>query len=167
MWSEIEKYFDKYPAQKKVAIFLLQKGLKINDKKRVCCDSIEIPHAKLGKSLGVDRRVVDATVEKIYENEKLRRIYESLEVIAFYKNVAPKLGLGVIIITPDNASKKGILSGATSVITKHGLTIRQAIADDPFLVKDPKLTIITNEKIPGEVIEELKKVDGVVSVTIL
>ncbi|RLF58906.1 MAG: amino acid-binding protein [Thermoplasmata archaeon] len=166
MWKEIERYFSKYPAQRKVAIFLLKKGLRIKNT-RVYCSNVEMSHSKLGKAIGVDRRVVDATVRRICKNESLKRIYENLEVIAFYRDIAPKLGLGVVIITPDDASRKGILSGAAKVITDNGLTIRQAIADDPFLVEDPKLTIVTNEKIPGKVVEELKKVSGVRGITIL
>jgi hypothetical protein len=40
------------------------------------------------------------------------------------------------------------------ILTKNGLSIRQAIVDDPELSPEPKLTLIVEKKIPGELIPE-------------
>ncbi|NOR78199.1 MAG: amino acid-binding protein, partial [Methanophagales archaeon] len=52
------------------------------------------------------------------------------------------------------------------VIAKRGFSIRQAVSDDPYLTDDPKLTIITDKNIPGELIEEIGKLKSVKGVQI-
>lgn len=165
MWTRIEEAFRGYPAQKKVALLLLDRGFQISDTGRVVCGEIEIPNTQIGKEIGVDRRVVDATVSRILENQGLKEIFSSLQSIAFLKNVAPKLGLGVVVITVEDASKPGIIGRVASKIADHNLVIRQAIADDPYLVENPKFTVITEKQITGELFDDLKKIEGVKSIT--
>lgn len=167
MWKEIERYFSKYPAQKKVALFLLSKGFQIREDGKVVCESIEIPHTQIARELGIDRRVVDSTAMKILQNEELKEIYGNLHSIAFLKDVAPHLGLGVVIISPEDASKTGIIGKVTGKIAEHGISIRQAIADDPYLTADPVLTIVTDRGITGALVEDLKAIDGIKEITIL
>ena len=167
MWSEIEKHFKKYPMQKRVALFLLRKGFQVNEHARVCVGGIDIPHTQIAKELGIDRRVVDATAERIRGEESLYRIFSNLDCVAFLRDVAPMLGLNVVIITPDDASKPGIIGRVASKISEWGIPIRQAIADDPYLSEDPKLTIITDRELPGGLIKELKALDGVRELTII
>jgi predicted regulator of amino acid metabolism with ACT domain len=52
------------------------------------------------------------------------------------------------------------------ILTQNMLSIRQAIVDDPELSPEPKLTIIVEKKIPGELIPELLKIAGVAKVAI-
>jgi len=166
MWSEIEEYFRNYPAQKKVAQFLLNKGFQVGENGRVVCGGIEIPHTQIAKELNIDYRVVDTTVARILKNEKLRDIYKNLRTVAFLRDIAPILGLGVVVITAENASKPGIVGVVASQIAKYGISIRQAVADDPYLTENPKFTIITNEEIPGELLDALKKTKGIKKITI-
>ncbi len=165
MWDEIDRYFSGYPAQKKVALLLLKRGLRI-ERGKVLCGGIEVPHAQVAKELDVDRRVVDTTASRIMKNERLRRIYTQLEPIAFFRNSAPAMGLNVIVITPSDAAQAGILGAVTSKVAEKGISIRQAIADDPYLTENPELTIITEGNIPGELINELRNTPGVKKVTI-
>jgi len=167
VWSEIEKYFEKYPAQKKVAFFLLGKGFQVREDCKVICESIEIPHTQIAKELGIDRRVVDSTAEKILQNERIKDIYSNLHSIAFLKDVAPCLGLGVIIISAEDASKPGIIGEVTSKIAEHDVAIRQAISDDPYLTAEPVLTIITDGEVTGKLFEDLKAIEGIKKITIL
>jgi predicted regulator of amino acid metabolism with ACT domain len=46
-------------------------------------------------------------------------------------------------------------------MARRGLSIRQAVSDDPFLVDDPKLTIITDKTIPGELLAEIGRLRSV------
>ncbi|MEE8168633.1 MAG: hypothetical protein V3T58_07160 [Candidatus Hydrothermarchaeales archaeon] len=165
MWSELETYFKKFPAQKRVAILLLRRGLRIKNGK-VLCGKLEIPHTQIAKELGVDRRVVDATTTRILENKKLGEVYSKLQPIAFLRESAPAMGLNVIVITADDASKPGIIGSITSRIAEHRISIRQALAEDPYLLESPELTVITEGEIPGELINELRKIEGVKKVTI-
>ncbi|MFQ5815525.1 MAG: amino acid-binding protein [Candidatus Hydrothermarchaeaceae archaeon] len=164
MWDEIERCFAGYPAQKKVALLLLAMGLRIKGG-RVHCGNIEAPHIQIAKELGIDRRVVDSAASRIMKNDKLMRIYSQLEPIAFLRNSAPAMGLNVMVITASDAAKPGIIGGVTSVIAKRGISIRQAIADDPYLSETPELTIITEGEVPGDLINEIRRIPGVEKVT--
>ncbi len=166
MWTKIEESFGGYPAQKKVAVLLLERGFQINDKGRVVCGKIEIPHSQIGKEIGVDRRVVDATVARILKDKKLKEIFTSLHSIAFLRDIAPKLGLGVIVISVEDASKPGIIGRVTSKIADHEIVIRQAIADDPYFKENPVFTVITESEVTGALFEDLKKIEGIKKITI-
>ena len=52
------------------------------------------------------------------------------------------------------------------LLNRAGLSIRQAIVDDPELSPEPKLTLIVETKIPGELIPELLKISGVAKVSV-
>jgi predicted regulator of amino acid metabolism with ACT domain len=52
------------------------------------------------------------------------------------------------------------------VVSKFGLRIRQAVADDPYFVAQPKLTIITDEPVGGKIIDALRKLPSVQSVIV-
>ncbi len=86
--------------------------------------------------------------------------------MTFLGEVAPILGLGVIEIIPVNAAKTGLLGDVASAVARTGLSIRQAVSDDPYFVEDPKLTIITEGKIPGDLVGLLMEIDGVRRVTV-
>ena len=63
--------------------------------------------------------------------------------------IAKNLEFGVVEIEAD-AGNPGILAQATQLISSHGISIRQAHAGDPELEEVPKLTVITEKSIPGE-----------------
>jgi predicted regulator of amino acid metabolism with ACT domain len=166
MWTVIQEKFKNHPAQEKVIRLLLERGFQINPKGRVVTGNIEIPHTQIANEIQVDRRVVDATCETISKDDKLMQIFENVRTMPFLRDVAPLLGLGVIIITPDNASRKGLLGAVATAVSEHGITIRQAVSDDPFLTENPQLTIITEGKPGGELVDSLTKIKGVKSVTV-
>ena len=164
MWREVVERFEGLPSQKKVVELLLERGFQVSPEGKVASGGIEIPHTQIANEVGVDRRVVDMTVKRILNMPELQKIFENMRSIAFLADVAPLLGLSVIIIHPGDAKEKGILGEVASVIAKQDISIRQAVSDDPYIVDDPKLTIITDKNIPGELIEEigrLKRVKGV------
>jgi hypothetical protein len=161
MWREIMGKFERLPSQKRVIELLLERGFQVSPDGKVASGGIEIPHTQIANEVGVDRRVVDMTVKKILSDPELRKIFEHIRSIAFLGEVAPLLELSVIIIHPRDAREIGILGEVATVIAKRGLSIRQAVSDDPYLVDDPKLTIITDKNIPGELIEEIGRLRSV------
>jgi len=166
MWREILDKFRRFPAQEKVIRLILQRGFQVNENGRVVSGKIEIAHAQIAKELDVDRRVVDTTATAIRDDEELWKIFRNIRSMTFLGDVAPVLGLGVIEITPVNALKMGVLGNVASAVARHGLSIRQAVSDDPYFVEDPKLTIITEGKIPGDLVSLLRELDGVKRVTV-
>jgi predicted regulator of amino acid metabolism with ACT domain len=166
MWTKIDAVFKDYPAQKKVALYLLEKGFQVKENGKIACDGCDIPSTSLSRRLGVDRRVIDAAANKILENDDLRKVFTRLRPIAFLRDLAPEIGLGVVSISVKDASKPGIIESLAECITKHGVTIRQAIAEDPYFVDDPKFTVITTDKVHGALVEELQRIEGVSEITI-
>ncbi|MCJ7444014.1 MAG: amino acid-binding protein [Methanotrichaceae archaeon] len=166
MWQEILAKFKRYPAQEKVIRLIFQRGFQVNEQARVVSGDIEIPHAQIAKELDVDRRVVDTTAEAIRKDEQLWKIFKNVRSMTFLGEVAPVLGLGVIEITPINAAKTGLLGDVASAVAKYDLSIRQAVSDDPYFVENPKLIIITEGKVPGDLVSRLMELDGVKRVTV-
>ncbi len=166
MWTEIIKKFSRFPAQEKVIRLLLERGFQINSEGKVVSGTIEIPHTQIAKEIGVDRRIVNATTRVILGDDKLRKVFQNLHSITFLREVAPLLGLSVMIIIPQDAQKIGILGDVASLIAEQGISIRQAVTDDPYFTEDPKLTIITDGKASGDLINALMKLPSVKSVTV-
>ncbi|MCX9013466.1 MAG: amino acid-binding protein [Candidatus Methanoperedens sp.] len=166
MWAVIEEKFRNHPAQEKVIRLLLERGFQVNDEGRVVSGNIEIAHTQIAREIGVDRRVIDYTCESILKDPVMKQIFRNVRTIPFLKDVAPYLGLGVIIITPDDAARKGLLGSVATAVSEHGVVIRQAVSDDPYIAEKPMLTIITEGKVGGELINTLTKIKGVNSVTV-
>lgn len=165
MWAALIDYFQRYPAQEKIARLLIRNGLAIRDGK-VFSGTIELSDSALGRAAAVDRRIVAATVRTIEANPELHKVFSNFQPTLHLKEVAPTLGWGVIEIVPDNASRPGILAGVSSVISREGVSIRQAVVDDPDFSDAPRLFIVTERPVPPGLIPEMQKVPGVKSVTV-
>ena len=166
MWNQIKNQLQEYPERLKVARVLIENGLSAQNEK-IYLNQIEIPPIRIARVAGVDRRTVNETLATIHANPELRMIFEEIRPAGHsLKEIAKHLNLGVLEITPVNARSPGILSNAAMLLNGAGLSIRQAIVDDPELSPEPKLTFIVERKIPGELIPELLKITGVAKVSV-
>jgi predicted regulator of amino acid metabolism with ACT domain len=166
MWNSIKKHFERCPERLKVARVLVENGLSAKDG-RIYLNQIEVPSVRIARVAGVDRRTVNETLNIIKANRELRLIFEGLRPAGHsLKEIAKPLNLGVVEITPVDAKTPGILANSAMILAQGGLSIRQAIVDDPELSPEPKLTLIVEKKIPGELIPELLKVRGVAKVAV-
>jgi predicted regulator of amino acid metabolism with ACT domain len=166
MWSTIKKYLENHPERLKVARVLVENGLSVKNTK-IFLNEIEIPPTRVARVAGVDRRTVNETLKVINANRELRKIFEGLRNAGHsLKEIAKHLDLGVLEITPVDARIPGILANSALILAENGLSIRQAIVDDPELSPEPKLTLIVEKKIPGELIPKFLKVNGVAKVSI-
>jgi predicted regulator of amino acid metabolism with ACT domain len=166
MWTKIKNQLQEYPERLKVARILIENGLSIQDSK-IFLNQIEIPPVRIARVAGVDRRTVNETIQSIKANPDLKLIFEEIRPAGHsLKEIAKHVNLGVLEITPVNAKSPGILSNAAMILNRAGLSIRQAIVDDPELSPEPKLTFIVEKKIPGELIPELLKIPGIAKVSV-
>jgi len=166
MWNSLKKHFEAYPERLKVVRVLVENGLSAKDGK-VYINQIEIPPVRIARAAGVDRRTVNETLNTIKANRELRLIFEEIRSAGHsLKEIAKPLDLGVVEITPVDAKTPGILANSAMILAQSGLSIRQAIVDDPELSPEPKLTLIVEKKIPGELIPELLKITGVAKVAV-
>ncbi|XES76755.1 MAG: amino acid-binding protein [Candidatus Bathyarchaeia archaeon] len=166
MWSLIKKHFKEYPERLKVARVLVENGLTVRNQK-IYLNQIEIPPIRIARVATVDRRTVNETVRAIKGNRELRLIFEEIRPAGHsLKEIAKHLNLGVVEITPVDAKAHGILANSAMLLTNGGLSIRQAIVDDPELSPEPKLTLIVEKKLSGELISQLLKIEGVAKVSV-
>ena len=166
MWSQIKQFFKDFPAQERVAQLMFERGFQVSDDGNVVSGGIEIPHTQIGKEVGVERRAVDSTVQTILSKDELKRIYKNLRQVCSLQEVAREFNLSVIVFVPENAAQTGIIADVTRIVSENGLSIRQALAEDPSISAHPKLTLILEGDIPSELISKIRKLPGTRSITV-
>lgn len=166
MWEKVNEKFKKYPARLRVAEKMIELGLSLNEDGKIYCGNLKISDKALATAAEVDRRAIKSTIEVIREDEDLYNLFSNIiPAGSLLKNIAKNLDLGVIEIEVGSESE-GILASTTNLISKKGISIRQAYAEDTELQKNPILTIITEEPVKGDLINEFLKIKGVTRVSI-
>ena len=166
MWEKINEKFKKYPARMRVAEKMIELGLCINEEGKIYCGNLKISDKALATAAEVDRRAIKSTIEIIQEDAELNNLFSNIiPAGTLLKNIAKNLELGVIEIEVGSESE-GILAATTNLITQKRIGIRQAYAEDTELQKSPLLTIITEEPVKGDLINEFLKIKGVTRVSI-
>jgi len=161
------KKFEESPGQRAVVGLLLERGFSVNDEGRVVSGGIEIPYTQVADEAGVDRRVVDSTTDAVLEDGELRDIFGNISSIPSLRDVAPVLGLSVLTIRVDDAASTGVVAEIARVIADEGVSIRQAVTDDPYFADEPAFTIITNGEVPGGLIKRVSELGFVEKVDLL
>jgi predicted regulator of amino acid metabolism with ACT domain len=156
MFDEIMEKFEGSPSQQAVIRLLLERGFSVNDDGRVVSGGIEIPNTGIAREIGVDRRVVDSTTDAILEDEELRRIFQNISAIPSLMDLAPVLDLTVLTIEVVAADERGIVAKVTGLLADRDVGIRQVISDDPEFSDDPKLYIITDDPVPGDLLVAIR-----------
>jgi predicted regulator of amino acid metabolism with ACT domain len=161
----LEERFSKLHSQKIVVFKILEYGISVRDGK-IFCNDIEIEPRSMAEACNVDVRVVKSVIDNITGDKELSKIFSNLKSTLHLGQVGPTIGLGEIVIEAFDAREPGIIHEVSEVLARHGISIRQAIGDDPDFVKDPKLYVITDSPVPSEVIPEIKKSRKIRGVTI-
>jgi len=165
LWSTVRAKLEKYPSREKVARLMVELGMSIDDKGKIYFGPVEVPHSKVAAAAGVDRRVVKETAEFMRRDPDISRIFKRMRPIGpSLVGIANTLGMGVLEVRAD-PSKPGIVAEVSRAISREGINIRQIIADDPELVPDPRLHVVTERKVPGKVIEEILNLPHIQSVS--
>lgn len=157
--------FSGFPSQEKVAILLLEQGIRVEGGKAFCGSIVQSDSA-IGRACGVDRRVVRATLERITATPALNDIFSKLRCTLSMIDLAPEIGCSSVIITPTDSTMPGILADVMDVLYKAGLSVRQAMVDDTGDKTAAILVVVVYGKIPAAVIPELKACRGVASIMI-
>jgi predicted regulator of amino acid metabolism with ACT domain len=166
LWNKIVEHLKGHPERIAVAKVIIENGLAVKDG-RVYCNEIEIPSASIARVARVDRRTVSHTIESIEGNTELQMIFKHLRSAGHsLKDIAKYLGFGVVEITVDDARKPGILASAAGLLAEEKIGIRQAIVDDPDLSPEPKLTLVVETSLSGDILPRMLKIEGVKRVSI-
>lgn len=166
LWDTIVDFLRDYSERLKVARVLVENGLCIINGS-IYCGKIKISTIEISRVAGVDRRTVTQTIKTIEGNPELKVIFANIKPAGTsLREIARHLQLGVVEITPVNAKTPGILASSSSLLAERAISIRQAIVGDPELSPEPKLVLIAETKIPGDIINEFLKITGVSKVSI-
>ncbi len=164
MWRQISDKLREYPGRQRVARALVELGLSIKDG-AIYCGGIELSDVKIARYLGVDRRTVRETALLIFSDPVLKSVFEKTRPAGpFLGDVARFLGYSVIEIYAD-PHVVGIVAQAAALISQENIAIRQAVADDPDLTPDPKLTLVVEKQPSGVVLQRLLKIPGVTKIS--
>ena len=165
MWSKLLKNFERQPKKLAVIRFLIENGLGIRNG-NICCNDLRISVVEIARAAKVDRRTVMYTIRDVEKSRELNIVFKHLRSAGpSLKEVAPYLGFRVLEITPTNPKAPGILAKVAGVLADMGVTVRQALVDDPELHPQPKLTLIVEGEIPSEAISQILKIRGVARIT--
>ena len=166
MWERIKHKFEKYPARMEVARKIIECGLRVGENSKIYCGDIEVSDVSVARAANVDRRSIKATVNIIIEYEQLSKIFWNITPAGpLVKNAAKDLGFGIVEIEAD-AGNPGIIASATDLIARNRISIRQVHAGDPEFEEKPRLTIITEKPVGGNLINEFLKIEGVRRVSV-
>ena len=160
-FETIMRRFEDSPSQQAVIRLLLERGFSVNDDGRVVSGGIEIPNTGIAREIDVDRRVVDATTDAILADEELRRIFQNISAIPSLMDLAPVLDLTVLTVRVTDADKHGIVADVTRVLADRAISIRQTISEDPEFTDEPKLYLVTDADLSGDVITEIRELEAV------
>ena len=165
MWRKIAKYFNAYPKRRKLAQKLLEYGLKVSDNK-IYCGEIELSDSKIARAFDVDRRIIADTIKTINDEKDLQKVFFQLKPTCHLKDVATEMNWGVIEIIPEDPSTPGILADVAKVVADAKISIRQAIVDDFEFSEEPRLFVVTERQVPGTLIPNIRKINGVKAVVL-
>ncbi len=165
MWRQISDHLKDYPGRQKVARAFVELGLSIREGNKIYCGGIELSDVKIARYLDVDRRTVRDTAQLISSDPILQPVFEKLRPAGpFLADVARFLGYSVIEIYAD-PHVVGIVAQAASLIAQENIAIRQAVADDPDLTPEPKLTLVVEHEPSGTILQRLLKIQGVIKIS--
>ncbi len=156
MFDEIMEKFEGSPSQQAVIRLLLERGFSVNDEGRVVSGGIEIPNTGIAREIDVDRRVVDSTTDVILADDELRRIFQNISQVPSLMDLAPVLDLTVLSIEVDDPDATGIVATVCTLVADQGVSIRQTISEDPEFTDEPRLYLVTDQDIPGELVTQIR-----------
>jgi len=115
----------------------------------------------------VDRRVVKQTAQQIRRNRYLFSLFSRTRPLGTsLVDLVSQLGYTAIIIEADPASP-GVMAGVAEILSRHGMVVRQAVAEDPEMVPDAKMTLVVAGQLTGQAMEELNGLKVIRSIKIL
>ena len=163
MWRQISERLKDYPGRLRVAKALVELGFSVKEG-GIYCGEVEQSELKMARAVGVDRRTVRETADFIQSDPMLQPVFKDLKPAGpFLPKVARFLGYRVIEIYA-NPHEVGIVTEASALISREGISIRQAVADDPDLTPEPRLTLVVEREPSGDALQNMLKISGVTKV---
>lgn len=167
MWPNVRKQFERQIVRPDIVRKMIECGMRVSDDDRIYVDDVEVDYSAVARAVDVDRRVVKQTVEQIRGNRYLYSLFSKTRPLGTsLVDLVRELGYTAIVIQADPKSS-GIMAGVAEILSRHGMVVRQAVAEDPEMVPDAKMTLVVEGQLSGQALEELHALKVVSSIKIL
>ncbi len=167
MWPRIKEQFARQVVRPDIVRKMIECGMRVSDDEKLYVGDVEVDYTAVARAVDVDRRVVKQTAEQIRKNRYLYSIFSKTRPMgASLVDLVSVLGYSALIIEADPKSP-GVMAGVAEILSRHGMVVRQATADDPEMVPDAKMTLVIEGHLSGQALEELNALKNVKSFKIL
>ncbi len=167
MWPRIRSEFERQVVRPTVVKKMIECGMRVGQDLKVYVGDVEVDYQAISNATGVDRRVVKQTVEQIRRSPYLYSIFSKTKPLGTsLVDLVSVLGYSAIVVEADPKSP-GVMAGVAEILSRHGMVVRQAVAEDPEMVPDAKMTLVVAGHLTGEAMEELNGLNVVRSIKIL
>ena len=167
MWPRVKEQFSRQFARPDVVRKMIECGMRVSQDLKIYVDDVEVDYTAISRAVGVDRRVVKETVKQICMNRELYAIFSKIVPLgAGLVDVVNQLGYTAVIVEAEPRAP-GVLASVAEVLSRHGTVVRQALADDPDMVPDAKMTLVVEGQLTGRAIEELHSLPALKSIKIM
>ncbi|MDE1852900.1 MAG: hypothetical protein KGI38_04025 [Thaumarchaeota archaeon] len=167
MWPNIRKQFERQVVRPDVVRKMIECGMRVSDDEKVYVDDVEVDYTALARAVDVDRRVVKQTVQQIRSNRYLYSLFSKTKPLGTsLVDLVSQLGYTAIVIEADPKAP-GVMAGVAEILSRYQMVVRQAVAEDPEMVPDAKMTLVVEGQLTGQAMEELHGMKAVRSIKIL
>ena len=167
MWPSIKAEFQRQVVRPAVVRKMIECGMRVSDDLKIYVGDVEVDYLAVSRAVGVDRRVVKQTAEQIRKNPYLYSIFSKTKPLGTsLVDLVSLLGYSALVVEADPKSP-GVMAGVAEILSRHGMVVRQAVAEDPEMVPDAKMTLVVEGQLTGQAMEELHSLKVVRSIKIL
>ena len=167
VWPSIRKQFQRQVVRPDVVRKMIECGMRVGDDDKIYVGDVEVDYVAVARAVDVDRRVVKQPVQQIRESRYLYSLFSKTKPLGTsLVDVVSQLGYTAIVIGADPKSA-GVMAAVAEILSRHGMVVRQAVAEDPEMVPDAKMTLVVEGQLPGNAIAELNSLKVVRSLKIL
>jgi predicted regulator of amino acid metabolism with ACT domain len=167
MWANVRRQFERQVVRPEIVRKMIECGMRVSEDEKIYVDDVEVDYTAVAKALDVDRRVVKQTAQQIRRNRYLFSLFSRTKPLGTsLVDVVTQLGYTAIVIEADPKSP-GVMAAVAEILSRHGMVVRQAVAEDPEMVQDAKMTLVVAGLLTGQAMEELNGLGMVRSIKIL
>jgi uncharacterized protein len=167
MWPSVRKQFSRQVVRPDIVKKMIECGMRVSEDSKIYVDDVEVDYSAVARAVDVDRRVVKQTVEQIRRNRYLYSIFSKTRPLGTsLVDLVSQLGYSAVVVEADPRSP-GVMAGVAEILSRHGMVVRQALADDPDMVPEAKMTLVVAGQLTGQAIEELNGLKSVRSIKFL
>ena len=167
VWPRIKSEFERQTVRPAVVRKMIECGMRVSNEMKIYVGDVEVDYLAVARAVGVDRRVVKQTAEQIRKSPYLYSIFSKTQPLGTsLVDLVSHLGYTAIVVEADPKSP-GVMAEVAEILSRHGMVVRQAVAEDPEMVPDAKMTLVVAGQLTGQAMEELNGLKVVSSIKIL